>query len=78
MNTFIIVSRLKKIIALKLSTDTHILKTTRCSPNFQRYNFSETFVTETRVIIIHEMVIASYNIHIGLNGLTGVSKNLAK
>ena len=53
MNTFIIVSRLKKIIALKLSTDTHILKTTRCSPNFQRYNFSETFVTETRVIIIH-------------------------
>ena len=53
MNTFIIVSRLKKIIALKLSTDTHILKTTRCSSNFQRYNFSETFVTETRVIIIH-------------------------
>ena len=24
------------------------------------------------------MIIASYNIHIGLNGLTGVSKNLEK
>lgn len=24
------------------------------------------------------MIIASYNIHVGLNGLTGVSKNLAK
>lgn len=24
------------------------------------------------------MIIASYNIHVGLNGLAGVSKNLAK